>query len=218
MPAGLPGSTPVQNAANPSLGTDVSFSPFSGPKGSPFDAKKYPSNITQPILSQIVADPTNISTGALNTGIGMEANTRVPGMATVYDAAIPTSVNSFSDDYIPGQTLPGGTLATGAILTCIGGGKSTITPGTGSDYSNGVSNPVPYASQPLLNAGNGGSRDAGAGPAFTGFSMKVVTNPTGSVIANGAVIETGWVNRMGVSLLGSQSAFGSSVAASPAVT
>jgi hypothetical protein len=218
MPAGLPGSTPVQNAANPSLGTDVSLSPFSGPKGSPFDAKKYPDNVAHPIPSQRIADPTNISTGALNTGIGMEANTKVPGIPTLYNASVPSSAGAFSDDYIPGQTLPGGTLATGAILTCIGGGKSVITAGPGTDYSNGTSAPSPYASQPILNAGNGGSRDAGAGPAFTGFSMKVVTNPTGAVIANGAVIETGWVNRMGVSLLGSQSAFGSSVAASPAVT
>ena len=212
MPASLPGSTDVQNAANPSLGTDVNFSPFSGPKGSPLDAKKYPTNVAMPAPSTIVADPANCSTGALNTGIGMEANTKVPGMATVYNAAVPSSVNGFSDDYIPGQTLPNGTLATGAILTAIGGGRST------ANTVASPSAPNPYASQPILNAGNGGSRDAGAGPAFTGFSLKVVTNPTGSVIANGAVIETGWVNRMGVSLLGSQSAFGSSVAASPAVT
>ena len=214
MPASLPGSTDVQNAANPSLGVDVCFSAFSGPKGSPFDAKKYPTNVAMPAPSTIVADPANCSTGALQTGIGMEANTRVPGMATVYSAAVPSSVNSFTDDYIPGQTLPDGTLATGAILTAIGGGRCNAP----TLATNGIATPNPYASQPILNAGNGGSRDAGAGPAFTGFSLKVVTNPTGSVIANGAVIETGWVNRMGVSLLGSQSAFGSSVAASPAVT
>jgi hypothetical protein len=43
-----------------------------------------------------------------------------------------------------------------------------------------------------------------------------VTNPAGTVIANGSVIETGFVNRTGGNLLGNQSAFGSATAASTA--
>jgi hypothetical protein len=89
----------------------------------------------------------------------------------------------------------------------IGGGKSVIT--------NGLSVPTPYtAGISILEAGNGGSRDAGAGPAFTGFQMKMVT-ATGTV-ANAGVVETGWVNRSGVTITTGQSIFGSDVAASAA--
>jgi hypothetical protein len=63
-------------------------------------------------------------------------------------------------------------------------------------------------------AGNGGSRDAGAGPAFTGFPAKMVT-ATGAV-ATGAAIEAGFLNRTGVALVTGQSAFGSSNTASAA--
>jgi hypothetical protein len=61
-------------------------------------------------------------------------------------------------------------------------------------------------------AGNVGSRDAGAGPAYTGFSTKMVT-ATGAV-ANGAAVEAGFTNRSGVALVTGQSVFGSSTAAS----
>ena len=200
MPAALPGSTDVQNAANPSLGKAVAINPFSGPKGSPFDAKKYPSNVAMANPSTIVADPSNISTGALSTGIGFGSDCRDPGFPVIQD--------EFTDDYQPGITLPGSGAASTAILLAIGGGKSTV--------SGLLSTPAPYVAQPLLTAGNGGSRDAGAGPAFTGFGTKLVT--AAADIANGAVIETGWVNRQGSTLKTGLSQFGSSVAASPAVT
>jgi hypothetical protein len=62
--------------------------------------------------------------------------------------------------------------------------------------------------------GNGGSRDAGAGPAFTGFGAKMVTAT--AIVANGAAIEAGYVNRSGVSMAIGQSAFGSSTTANAA--
>ena len=196
MPAALPGSTNAQNIANPSAGRAIALSPFSGPKGSPFD------NDRQMAPNGTLTASGNASTGALSTGIGFGANTRDPGFL------IPAT--SLTDDYQPGITLPDGTASTTAILTAIGGGKSSAntveSPGT----------PAPYVAQPLLTAGNGGSRDAGAGPAFTGFGTKLVT--ASADVANGAVIETGWVNRQGSTLKSGLSQFGSSVAASPAVT
>jgi hypothetical protein len=65
-------------------------------------------------------------------------------------------------------------------------------------------------------AGQGGARDAGAGPAFQGFRTKTVT-ATGTV-ANAGVVETGFVNRSGVSITTGQSVFGSAVAASGVVS
>lgn len=229
MPAGLPGSTTAQNLANPSAGSTVQYNPFSGPKGSPLDYDvQYPPGTWPNVLT---AKPTgasgNASTGALSTGIGFDAEDCVVS-ATGVNAATKSGIQTnllgpglaaaqlgqsgFTDDYIPGTTLPGGTLATTAILTCIGGGRcnaSTVAAG-------GIATPNPYSVQPILDAGNGGSRDAGAGPAFTGFSMKLVTAVADD--ANGAVIEAGWVNRSGVVLGNGQSQFGSSTAASPAVT
>lgn len=186
-------------AANPSAGKFVIMSPFSGPSGSPFDAV-----IINPTTFAKTKDPNNLSTGALNTGIGFGAN-HIIGLTA------PQSIKDagFTDDYTPGVTLPGGTAATTAILTAIGGGKSTAA-------ANGIAPTVPYLVQPLLGFGNGGSRDAGAGPAFTGFGSKMVT-ATGAV-ANGAAIEAGFVNRSGVGMVTGQSAFGSSTTASAAVT
>jgi len=205
-------------------GNSATLNPFSGPKGSPFDAKMYPAGTYQPIPSQRVANTADHSTGGLSTGIGFETSNSgqlVAGFQGKYDKAVASSVNCFTDDYTPGVTLPGGTASTTAILTAIGGGKSTITPGPGTDYSNGVSSVAPYAAQPLLDMGLGGSRDAGAGPAFTGFFMKSVT--ASADVAQGAAIETGFVNRTapaasGIVLKNGNNAFGSSTAASAAVT
>ena len=198
--AGVPDYT----TANPSAGAAVAMSPFSGPKGSPLDAKIYAPGTTVTKTS----NTADHSTGGLNTGIGFGKDCRVPGMQLISPF--------FTDDYQPGITLPNGVASTTAILTTIGGGKCTITPGSGSDYSKGVSTVVPYVAQPLLGFGYGGSRDAGAGPAFTGFGSKLVTAVAD--VANGAVIETGWVNRSNVTLKTGLSQFGSAVAASPAVT
>jgi hypothetical protein len=155
-------------------------------------------------------DPTNTSTGALSTGIGFGMGTE-----TVIGATAPQSIKDkgFSDSYEPGITLPDGTAATTAILTAIGGGKCTAT-------ADGIAPVVPYVAQPLLGFGNGGSRDAGAGPAFTGFGEKMVT--AAGAVAVGAAIEAGWINRTrpvgGAGMVAGESAFGSSTTASPAVT
>jgi hypothetical protein len=197
MPALNLGS-PAVPASNPSAGVFVIMNPFSGPKGSPFDAKQI-----DPTSKLLVAAPNNFSTGALNTGIGF-------GSPPIIGPTAPASIKAagFNDDYTPGVTLPDGTAATDARLTCIGGGKSTAT-------VNGIAPTVPYNAQPLLGFGNGGSRDAGAGPAFTGFGLKTVTAT--ATIANGAAVEAGFLNRSGVSITNGQSVFGSSTAASAAV-
>lgn len=179
---------PVVVPANPSGGQTVLMSPFSGPTGSPLDN-----------------DQTgNYSTGALNTGIGFGCN-------HIINPTAPASIRNagFTDDYTVGVSMPSGVPATLAILTAIGGGKSNAA-------TNGAAATAPYNVQPLLAFGNGGSRDAGAGPDFTGFATKTVT--AAGTVANGAVIETGWVNRSGVSMVTGQSAFGNSSAASAPVT
>lgn len=174
--------------ANPSAGKSVLMNPFSGPKGSPFDRDQ----------------AGNHSTGALSTGIGFGCN-------LVIGPTAPQSIKDkgFSDDYIPGTSLPSGVLATDAKLTCIGGGKSTAC-------VNGIAPTVPYLVQPLLAFGDDGSRDAGAGPAYTGFAVKMVT--AAGAVALDAAIETGWLNRSPQALVTGQSAFGNSNAASAAVT
>lgn len=211
MPALNMGS-PAVPAANPSTGLFIMMDPFSGPKGSPFDAKEY-----NPTTQVLQAAPNNFSTGGLSTGIGFGANHVIPPTApqSIKDAG-------FTDNYTPGVSMPDGTTpATTAILVAIGGGKSAIVNGTGPN-GNGTpvgtfsSQPAPYAVQPLLGFGNGASRDAGAGPEFTGFSIKTVTAT--ATVANGADIETGYANRAGVSMTTGQSAFGSNTTASPAVT
>lgn len=184
MPAGLPGATSVQNAANPSQGVCVTYDLLSGPKGSPMDK-----DLTG-----------NASTGALCTGIGFGAS--VIG-------ALPGS--GFSDDYTPGVTKPDGTASGNSTLMYIGGGRTNMVPAN----PNGTLTNVPYtAGFGIGMAGQGGSRDAGAGPAFTGFTSKLVTAAAG--VAAGAVVETGFVNRTGVALLTGQSTFGSASAASAA--
>ena len=214
-------------------GNSVSFSPFSGPKGSPFDAKMYPAGTYQPTLAQAVANPLDHSTGGLSTGIGFEStdngqlvagfntgnliSTASSGATKGIPANGPGALNGFTDDYQPGISLPSGALATLAILLAIGGGKSTAN-GTTAGQPPTVA--APYSVQPILDMGVGGSRDAGAGPAFTGFGMKLVTATAD--VAQGGVIETGFVNRTapaasGIVLKNTFSAFGSATAASPAV-
>jgi hypothetical protein len=215
-------------------GNSASFSPFSGPKGSPFDALMYPANIANPIPSQRVANTLDHSTGALSTGIGFEStdngqlvagittgnliNTGSSGAAKGIPTNGPGALNGFTDDYQPGISLPSGVSATTAILLAIGGGKSTAN---GTTVAQPPTVAAPYSVQPILDMGVGGSRDAGAGPAFTGFGMKSVTATAD--VAQGGVIETGFVNRTapaasGIVLKNGASAFGSSTTASPAVT
>lgn len=204
----------------------VLMNPFSGPTGAPLGGRTLTFSVTgQP---QYVDDPTNTSVGALSTGIGFGMGTDT--VINVFNGADPAtppgaiSDKGFTDDYQPGLTLPNGnTIGNvapvspaqtpyGAVLTAIGGGHS-------GPAANGIAPTLPYVAQPLLGFGNGGSRDAGAGPIFTGFGEKMVT-ATGAV-AVGAAIEAGWVNRTrpvgGAGMVATESAFGSSTAASPAV-
>lgn len=200
MAASLPGSTQAENLANPSAGLAVLHSPFSGPKGSPFGGRTITAWTNG--TPTYTPDPTNLSTGGLNTGIGF-------GSPPIFGAN--AIAPEFNDDYSPGidyYPVGGKTAATTAILTCIGGGKS----GPAAD---GIAPTTPLVAQPILMAGQGGSRDAGAGPVFTGFAIKTVT--AAATIANGAEVEAGFVNRSGLSISSGQSVFGSSTAASPAV-
>ena len=180
MPAGLPGSTAAENAANPSAGAFVIFDALSGPKGSPFDR----------------ATSIHASTGALSTGIGfgtkpvIEVEASDPVGTTVAQAIRRAG---FNDDQGPDT-------GANSTRTYIGGGRSVIT--------NGLSVPSPYtAGFQICGAGEGGSRDGGAGPAFTGFPTKMVT-AVGSV-ANGAAIEAGFTNRSGLTITVGQSVHGS---------
>ena len=188
MPAGLPGDSAVNNLANPTAGATVNFDLLSGPKGSPFD--------------NTVAS-VHASTGALSTGIGFGAATRLAGINSGQITP------NFNDDYTVGVTTPAGTSSANSTLMYIGGGKCTANVGGFAPY-------VPYtAGFGIGAAGNGGARDAGAGPAYTGFLTKLVTS-AGS-IANGSAVETGWLNRSGVTLANGLSQFGVSSAASAAV-
>ena len=212
MPAPLPGSTLAQNLANPSLGSFVIFDPLSGPKGSPLDADKQVDIITGTVTAS-----GNASTGAMQTGIGIGENDIIgilPG------STAPRSIFSagFEDNLIPGESVTayaaGGpppvvtTQAVDSTRMYIGGGKCTAA-------VQGIAPPVPYtAGVMILGAGNGGSRDAGVGPAFTGFGMKMVT--AAAQIAVGGVIETGFVNRSTRTLEIGESIFGSASAATAA--
>lgn len=187
MPAALPGSTLAQNVANPSLGNAVNMDGLSGPKGSPFDKD----------------NSGNATTGGMSTGIGW-GNDLVIGAGLLYG----TPPNGVNGGFTYG-TGEGSAVNSSSIY--IGGGRSNLVPATAA----GVSTAVPYtAGFAPVNAGNGGSRDAGAGPAFTGFTGKIVT-ATASV-ANGAAVEAGFINRSGQTLVTGQSTFGSSTAAQAA--
>ena len=203
MPASLPGDTKANNTgANPAAGQPVAFDLLSGPKGSPFDK-----------------DTTgNASTGALSTGIGYGLEDLISPVSNplISNALLGIIRAGFTDDYLPGASKLDGTAATDSRFMYIGGGRQ-VTSGAPS-YKNvaGVAGTNPYtAGFGIGGAGAGGSRDAGAGPAFTGFAMKMVTAP--GAVAIGAAIEAGWLNRTAVAMTSGQSAFGSSNAASAAV-
>jgi hypothetical protein len=172
--------------------------PLSGPKGSPFGGRTLSFDANGHAV--YTPDPANLSTGALSTGIGF-------GSPPIIGPTAPASIRAagFSDDYTPGVTKPSGVAATDSTLVYIGGGRSD---------ANGLPNPYDESAVALAMAGNGGSRDAGAGPAFTGFGVKTVT-ATGAV-ANGAAVETGFTNRSGVALKAGESVFGSATAANAA--
>lgn len=197
MPAALPGSTLAQNIANPSLGPFVIFDLLSGPKGSPKDRDVDIAYNASPGSAGTASG--NASTGALSTGIGF-------GSPPVIGLTAPASISAagFDDDEVPGVTKPDNTASANSTIMYIGGGRSNAD-GTPNPYTAGWG---------IGAAGQGGSRDAGAGPAFTGFTMKMVTAAAG--VAVGGVVETGYSNRSGVALLTGQSVFGSFGTASAA--
>ena len=197
MPASLPGATLAQNQANPSQGRAVTMDPLSGPKGSPLDRDQ----------------AGNCSTGGLSTGIGF-------GPSNFIGPTAPASIVAagFIDDQIPGTREPqyGAQNAFLSRFMYIGGGRMIANTDPVTKFS------VPYvpseytAGIAIGAAGNGGTRDGGAGPAFTAFPLKMTTAAAG--VAAGAVIETGFVNRSGVAMTTGQSAHGvgSAALAAPA--
>ena len=196
MPASLPGDTKANNTgANPSAGQPVTYDLISGPKGSPMDK-----------------DTTGIaSTGALCTGIGY-------GSEVLIGLTAPASIKAagFTDDYKPGISTPLPADAADSRYMYIGGGRSKTSGAPLYNNPAGVAGTNPYtAGFGIGAAGAGGSRDAGAGPAFTGFGLKMVT--AAGAVATGAAIEAGFVNRVGAALVTGQSSFGSATAASAAV-
>ena len=197
MAASLPGATHDENAANPTQGRAVIFDPLSGPKRSPFGGATLSWDANNHVVK--TPDPTNLSSGALATGIGF-------GSPPVFGVPSPQSIinGGFTDDYTVGVTTPGGTASADARHVYIGGGRSDASAG-----KEGIAATNPYtAGYAICMAGNGASRDGGAGPVFTGFPIKTVTAPTDN-IANGSTVETGWVNRSGQTLRTNQSVFGS---------
>lgn len=212
MPAINAGSSTTPDA-NPSTGAAVILSPFSGPTGSPFDAKVYADPDPADTSATPEVDPTNLSTGAMSTGIGFGSDV---GKAEKVGMAVITP--NFNDDYQPGISLPDGTSATTAILLAIGGGRSEPNDDDGEIENDGAAIPDPYDVQPILSMGRGQARDSAtyvASP-VTGFGLKTVT-ATGTV-ADGAAIEAGWLNRTGASILTGMSEFGVSTTPSGAVT
>lgn len=222
MPAVGSGGNPA-NYATPSDNEFVICSPFSGPSRSPFDAKKPVAARTYTGgVMDVEADITNYSTGALSTGIGIGTVNRIASGGIL--------ASGWTDDVTPGisYNTSATTLQTAADarLTCIGGGRSALVSGTGPNgngypASETVSVPNPYNAQPIVGFGTGvlgtpgGARDAGAGPAFTGFPLKMVT--ASGTVANNAAIETNTLNRTGISITNGFSVFGQSTVASAAV-
>lgn len=195
MPAGLPGDTLANNLANPNAGSFVIMDSLSGPKGSPLDYDKDFSLAGTPARG-------GCSTGALATGIGFGSPPLLPPGSLV------PPMGNFDDDYTVGLTRPDGTPSPNSTIMYIGGGKCTKN-------VDGLAPPVPYTAGFAMScAGQGGSRDAGAGPAFTGFALKSVT--AAADVAPGAAVEAGWVNRSGLTVPTGYSVFGSATAASVA--
>lgn len=212
MPAALPEESVANNTtANPAAGRPITYDLLSGPKNSPLDARKFDYSTGTPLgwnaatkLPIVLNDPTNASTGALSTGIGFGPN-------VVFGAAVGGKFGdgNFTDDYIPGADKPDATAVGNSTAMYIGGGKS-----------NSTGAPVPYtAGFGIGAAGNTLGRDAGAGPAFTGNPMNVVTT-TGSAANAAAMVgaDSAYKNYSGVTLAANQSTIGVGAAsAAPAM-
>ena len=193
MPASLPGSSVADNIANPSSGQPVMFDPLSGLRGSPLDARRitgWDSN-GMPIYTP---DPTNCSTGALNTGIGYGHNFVIDQPVVSGTRVFPPG--NHTDDMILGRRLPDGVTGNPA-LTNIGGGRS---------FPDGTPKPYNNSALGFSSAGNGRARDTGAGPAFTGTIQNMVTAV--ATVANGAFVEGATANRSGQTIVAGQSILG----------
>jgi hypothetical protein len=225
MPASLPGSNLTDNLANPNKGATILMDPVSGPKGALLDARTITgwtfSGLTANGMPTYAAAPTNLSTGALSTGIGFGLATGPEGLNGVVGTGTDRDdTGNFTSQAIPGTSLPSNVAATDARLLYIGGGLSDV---------NGV--PTPRVTSQLLAAGGGrylpapvvgSSRDAGAG---LGFGTKLVI--AAADVAFGGVIVTGFLNRSSkqndvtgeedqITLLAARAQFGSSTATAPA--
>jgi len=121
MPAGLPGATLAQNQGNPTQGAAVIMDPLSGPKGTAFDARTITGWVNG--YPTYAADPLNVSTGGLCTGIGFGS----PPIFGANDPA-PFAEGNFTDDYVPGTDNPSGINAfADSRGVYIGGGRSEIS-------------------------------------------------------------------------------------------
>jgi hypothetical protein len=145
-------------------------------------------------------------------GIGMESQANYINAVSSPNFPDPINQAGFDDDDIPGtERIGAGTPGTvNSNMMYIGGGRSVMVNGAPPAGEAGAD---PYTAGVLiLGAGNGAARDAGAGPAFTGFPMKMVTATI--EVANGADIEAGFANRTGLTMPADTSAFGSDALAS----
>jgi hypothetical protein len=224
MPAGLPGSSVSDNAANPNKGATVMFDPVSGPKGAPLDARTISgwtfNGVTANGMPTYAADTANASTGALATGIGFGLAVGPAGLQGVVGTGTDRDdTGNFTSQAIPGTSLPSNVAAPDATLLYIGGGKSSVT---------GASTPRAVSQLTCAGGGRylpgvvaGASRDAGGG---AGFGTKLVI--AAADIAFGSVIVAGHLNRASkqndvtgeedqLTLLATRAAFGSAASAAP---
>jgi len=210
MPAGLPGDSAANNLGNPTQGRPILMDPLSGPKGSPFDK----------------GSPGTASTGALSTGIGIGANSIFYAQqrdGTAQTPQVTVAQAGFNYNQEPGTKPTYAAPPPPNVVTTnftdgrymyIGGGR-TVTNPTVADRPSVPFSPSPYVTGvALCAAGNGGSRDAGAGPAFTGFPLRLLAATAN--VANGAAVVAGFVNRSGVGIINGQAVFASETAALPA--
>ncbi len=206
-PADAAGAIP----SNPTAGQFVVFDPVSGPKGSPLDARSY-----DPTSQLLVADPTNYSTGASNTGIGINAN-------PIYDTDAGLGVEAQIN---PGMLTPGGTAigdvapvapqaitgaaayepynVWGAALLYIGGGYS-------AKNIAGIAADVRRKVTALVGFGNGGARDgvtAGSGHGVYAATATADAIDNGEIIASSLSPVFDVVNRSGNTMNTGDEAYG----------
>lgn len=234
----MPASHPSLNIANnqasatPTLipSGNIIMDPLSGPKGSPLDVRVITGYVNGAPTYAAAPTTQTPSTGAMSTGIGFGSDVLINPLPSAPRAIFAAG---FNDNATPGRdarVVSGGSYAApppnGVVVTdvdnsnmlYIGGGRSQIVLGNGAGGNGAtpatkVSVPQPYtAGVPILGYGNGGSRDAGAGPIFTGFATKMVTAAAG--VAVGGVVEAGFANRAQRALVAGESVFGSATAAS----